>query len=144
MSLPTHMLVGIDESEQSLAAWRYATALARCCQSRLTALHVAVPYWPASCFDRDVWRATRAEEAARPRGHKILERARALVTDVDEVECALVFGEPAEKICQQARDLGADLIVLGSRRHSRIERLLLGSVSSAVTGRAPCSVLVVR
>ncbi len=55
-----------------------------------------------------------------------------------------MFGDPAEKICQQARDLEVDLIVLASHGRSRIERLLLGSVSSAVAGRAPCSVLVVR
>ncbi len=103
-----------------------------------------MPYWPASCFDRDVWRATRVEAAARARGHTVLERARSLATGFDEAEYALVFGDPAEKICQQARDLEADLIVLASHGRNRIERLLLGSVSSAVAGCAPCSVLVVR
>ncbi len=142
MSPPTHMLVGIDESERSLVAWRYATALARCCRSKLTALHVAMPYWPASCFARDVWRATRAEAAARARGHTVLERARSLATGLHEAEYALVFGDPAKKICQQARDLEADLIVLASHGRNRIERLLLESVSSApASPRSPSTLL---
>jgi hypothetical protein len=57
-----------------------------------------MPYWPASCFDRNVWRATRAEATARARGQKVLERAKSLATGLDEAEYALVFRDPAEKI----------------------------------------------
>jgi nucleotide-binding universal stress UspA family protein len=52
-------------------------------------------------------------------------------------------GEPAEAIVEAAVTEGADLIVLGSRRRTDIRRLILGSVSSAVTKDASCRVLVV-
>ncbi len=52
------------------------------------------------------------------------------------------YGDPGSAIIDAAE--GADLVVVGSRGLSRIERLLLGSVSTKVVQRAPCDVLVVR
>ena len=49
-------------------------------------------------------------------------------------------GEPAKQLLKQARELGADLLVVGRRNG----RPLLGSVSSKVVRRACCDVLVVR
>jgi nucleotide-binding universal stress UspA family protein len=54
------------------------------------------------------------------------------------------LGEPGKKICEFAQSWGADLIVLGSRGHSGITEVLLGSVSSYVIHHACCSVLVVK
>ena len=45
---------------------------------------------------------------------------------------------------QEAREFGADLIVVGSHGHNRFRRLVLGSVAGAVVAHAPCSVQVVR
>lgn len=53
------------------------------------------------------------------------------------------FGEPAEALVATARELEADLVVVG-RRKSSLQRLVLGSVSAKVVRRAPCDVLVVR
>jgi nucleotide-binding universal stress UspA family protein len=52
-------------------------------------------------------------------------------------------GEPAEQLVETAKELGADLIVVGRRSQSQL-RALLGSVSARVVRRAPCDVLVVR
>ena len=41
-------------------------------------------------------------------------------------------------------NLGVDLIVAGTRGRSPEKEIYLGSVSSALTHRAPCSVLIVR
>jgi nucleotide-binding universal stress UspA family protein len=51
---------------------------------------------------------------------------------------------PRQIILDEAAQWGADLIVLGSHGHSRIERFLLGSVSEAVAMHAACSVEVIR
>jgi nucleotide-binding universal stress UspA family protein len=53
-------------------------------------------------------------------------------------------GNPADQILQEAHTWGADCIFVGARGTRGIERLLLGSVSSAVSSRAHCSVEVVR
>jgi nucleotide-binding universal stress UspA family protein len=52
-------------------------------------------------------------------------------------------GDPAEQLVTKARELGADLIVVGRRSQNPL-RALLGSVSARVVRRAPCDVLVVR
>lgn len=57
---------------------------------------------------------------------------------------ALVEGSPKEEIVNQAKQWGADVIVVGSQGRGAIKSLFLGSVSLAVVLNAPCSVLVVR
>lgn len=52
-------------------------------------------------------------------------------------------GEPATELVEAARELHADLVVLGRRSRS-LRRLVLGSVSAKVVRQAPCDVLVVR
>lgn len=53
-------------------------------------------------------------------------------------------GDPADILVRQAKQEGADLIVIGTRGLNRVQRLLLGSVSTKVVHDAPCDVLVVR
>jgi nucleotide-binding universal stress UspA family protein len=53
-------------------------------------------------------------------------------------------GGAAEEIVAAARALPADLIVIGTRGHTGLARLVLGSVARNVLTHADCSVLVVR
>lgn len=53
-------------------------------------------------------------------------------------------GPPREVILKEAEAWGADLVVVGSHGHGWWERMLLGSVSQAVSLHAPCSVEIVR
>ena len=48
------------------------------------------------------------------------------------VHAAVRHGDPAEGILEDARELNVDLIILGKHRHSRLERLFLGSVARKV------------
>ena len=54
------------------------------------------------------------------------------------------IGKPADELLALARDVGADLILVGSRGHTGVERLLLGSVSEKVVREARCTVEVAR
>jgi len=54
----------------------------------------------------------------------------------------IVEGIPSEEIIKFANK--NDLIVMGSRGRSAIERILIGSVSEKVLHHAPCSVMIVR
>ena len=53
-------------------------------------------------------------------------------------------GNPADEILDEAHTWGADCIFVGARGTRGIDRLLLGSISSAVSARAHCSVEVIR
>lgn len=53
-------------------------------------------------------------------------------------------GDPARTIVEVAREIDADLVVVGTGDRSWLSRLLDPSVSDNVVHDAPCSVLVVR
>ncbi|TVS07384.1 MAG: universal stress protein [Phycisphaerales bacterium] len=59
------------------------------------------------------------------------------------IETRAVEGYPATEIVKAAEAEGADLIVIGKRGRSKIERLLLGSVAETVCRTAKCAVLLV-
>lgn len=56
----------------------------------------------------------------------------------------VVWGDPADEIVRLAYLHKADLIVVGNRGLTGVNRVLKGSVSSEVVAEAPCSVLVVK
>jgi len=60
------------------------------------------------------------------------------------VHTAVRGGRASDAILAEADAWNADLIVVGSHGKGSLERALLGSVSTAVTARARCSVEVVR
>jgi nucleotide-binding universal stress UspA family protein len=54
------------------------------------------------------------------------------------------IGKPAEEILGLAHEVGADLILVGSKGATGVERVMLGSVSEKVVREAGCTVEVVR
>ncbi len=51
---------------------------------------------------------------------------------------------PAKEILDVARDVGADLIIVGSKGLTGLERVVLGSVSEQIVREAKCSVVIAR
>jgi len=79
------------------------------------------------------------------------EVARIFAPELEKLEAAglnaiitIRKGNPADEILEEAEAWNADCIFLGPKGARGIERLLLGSVSSAVSARATCSVEIVR
>lgn len=60
------------------------------------------------------------------------------------VSTVIQEGNPKQMLIEEAERWHADCIFVGARGLNRLERLLLGSVSSAVAARASCSVEVTR
>jgi nucleotide-binding universal stress UspA family protein len=56
----------------------------------------------------------------------------------------VVAGRAERRITSEAKEWGADLIVVGARERRGLRRFISGSVSEAVASRAPCSVNIVR
>lgn len=63
---------------------------------------------------------------------------------VDSVNTRVEPGDYAETILAVTKEIGADMIVLGSRGLGRLKGMLVGSVSQKIIQHAHCSVLVVR
>ena len=66
-------------------------------------------------------------------------------TDAGERLAVAVWrGDPALTLIQGAEENEADLVVVGSHGHSKIERFLMGSVAEPVLRHANCSVLIIK
>lgn len=61
-----------------------------------------------------------------------------------QTELEIVSGDPAEEIIRVANIHQVDLVILGSRGLTGVNRILQGSVSSQVVSDSPCTVMVVK
>ena len=77
-------------------------------------------------------------DADRALGDAALEGARAGIT----IRTMRRVGEPAPIIVEMARELGVDLIVLGTHGPEALARLAGDSVAEAVLHDAPCGVVI--
>lgn len=136
-----HILVGYDGSAPATAALAHAVELALCCGAALSVAAVArVPDYAATVDE-----VNGALEDARRYFQAALDRAAALARSRGvEVTTHVLAGHPVDALIRFAQQQGVDLIVVGARGLTPIQRLLLGSVSAALARYAPCSVLVYR
>jgi nucleotide-binding universal stress UspA family protein len=131
------IVVGYDGSESARRALESAAALAGD-QTLLVVVSAAEPY-PRS----GITIPANLDRAELQRRRDELDDARTFLSDRGlHVETLQVRGDPAAALVEAAAD--ADLAVVGSRRLTRLQRLVLGSVSSKVVHNAACDVLVVR
>ena len=60
------------------------------------------------------------------------------------VDTILAEGKVAEEIVRTAKEGKFDLVIIGARGLSRVEEIMLGSVSCGVAEKAPCPVIVTK
>jgi len=148
---PTKILLATDGSREAALAAHTAARIADETGSELHVVYVrprSVPLHPGHFVGPEV------EEHWLQREEELLEREAQLLLDtqVEEIEAAgssvtqthLRVGKPDEEIVALGEELGAGLIVVGSRGRGGIKRALMGSVSDSVVRHAHCPVLVVR
>jgi nucleotide-binding universal stress UspA family protein len=142
---PTTVLLATDGSEEAQLAATTAADLAEKTNSELHVVTVGpdyplyeLPEHPAG-FE-DVLRENRreAKEVLKQQAKRIEESGGTVK------ETHLREGRADEEIVELAEEIGAGLIVMGSRGHGRLRRALLGSVSDAVVRHAHCPVTIVR
>jgi nucleotide-binding universal stress UspA family protein len=141
-SPPGRILVGVDGSQSSRAALRWAAA-----QARLTRLPLLVVHaWTSASYphlspllvrelaEREAWtvldRAVREGIGDRPEDREGLE-----------ITTRLVAGHPARVLASLGRD--AAMVVIGAGGHGELAGLLLGSVGLHLAAHAPVPVVTV-
>ena len=137
----SNIIIGVDGSENSLRALKYAQNLAEKFQSRLIMVHAYPRTSDLHDFEGyDILVARRKND-----GRKIMAKARELLAGSEFEIVEDLLEEPAEEaILSVAEAQDADLIVVGTRGMGTIKSVLFGSVATKVTHRAECPVLVVR
>ena len=137
------IIVPVDGSEESKKAAKKALYIAKHINSSVVALYVMDTPLLA--------RYTYGDDILIPDIHALLKKEGNLV--LAEVERMgkragvrvirkMVEGIPDEEIIKIARK--KDLIVMGSKGKTALDRILVGSVSEKVIHHAPCAVMIVR
>ncbi len=152
------IVVGVDGSEGSLAALRWALAEAHLRGSSVRVVHayqspplpvtetgfgaagggIGVP--PVLTDDWEQVRQAVESEAGNVIEHALREAG---ADDFDglEIERSAIEGPAARTLIDAAKD--AELLVVGSRGRGALKTAVLGSVSVTVAATAPCLVIVV-
>jgi nucleotide-binding universal stress UspA family protein len=134
------IVVGYDDTDPAKRALERAADLAQAFGSTLIVTSVAPVMVPTP-------RAAGAIDPTDPPEAHVDELARAreyLQGRGIQAEYQPAVGEPAETIVELAEQRQADMIVVGTREPSMLERVLGQSVSAGVARRAHCDVLIVH
>jgi nucleotide-binding universal stress UspA family protein len=138
------VVVGVDGSEESVAALRWAAAYAKAAGATVQALIA----WPFP----DVAGEAPVGHAPPPVRHETEQRTSATLDQAGRQVCPdpaaagvqtrVVYGHPAQELVEASKE--ASLLVVGSRGHGAFAGMLLGSVSMHCVTGAFCPVTVVR
>ncbi|HEY7131923.1 MAG TPA: universal stress protein [Candidatus Limnocylindrales bacterium] len=145
------ILIGTDGSEDGTSAVRFVaeTGLFTGTETRVVHAIDLHPVWwtgfppGAAAMSNDASLAVTL--AARERGHAVTEDACKLLRSAGLATSWVVREEPAAQgIANEAASWDADLIVVGTRGHGLLKRMVLGSTARWLAHRAETSVLVTR
>ena len=144
---PAKILLATDGSKEAELAARTALDLADSTNSELHVATIArVEYHSgydipeSGALLKGIYESIKrkAQEMLREQVKKIEE------TGATMPQAHVRTGRPDREIVHLANEIGAGLIVVGSRGHGGVKRSLMGSVSDSVVRHAHCPVLIVR
>jgi nucleotide-binding universal stress UspA family protein len=142
-AFPARILLATDGSRDAELAARVAADLSVGTGAELHVCHAwrPLPYYAYPSLVPEEYHPP-FEEGAR----KLLDEQVGRIGQAGGTvaESHLVMGRPAEAIIDLGEEIGAGLIVVGSRGLGPVRRLVMGSVSEGVVHHASCPVLVVR
>lgn len=161
-----NILYATDLSENARYAFAYAVSLADMYKAKITILHVMpdeediVEANLAAYMGKERWEAIRASHYSeaqesligKKRDHilirellgKFCENAKAGNDNSQEDEIVIDRGNPVTQIIKQCNAKECDMIVMGSRGHSTLADVIMGSITKRVLRRTDKPVLVVR
>jgi nucleotide-binding universal stress UspA family protein len=137
------IVVGTDGSPSAEAAVRRAAEIAK---GSGAVVHLVTAFPDAPAYSEPITSSAKRDRInLADVAESVLARAASeFASQGIEVETYAQQGDPANVIIEVAQEHDADLIVVGARGLTGLQRFLLGSVSGKLSHHAPCSVMIVR
>lgn len=135
------IVLAYDGTRAGREALRQGTDLAILCKAEVCLLAVVAPELGITLAEAAA--PSDLPERERDEVRRVLmEGAEELRRAGLAVKTRLGAGNPAEEIGRVAREVGADLVVVGHREQTALARWWGGSVGASLLAHAPCSLLV--
>ena len=134
------VVAAVDPSPAAQTVVQRALEQAQAKQADLHLVHVFQP--PAAVYPMQGMYLVDDEEMEKAQHELVWNEVSSLLAEIP-VTRAELRGYPATGIVDYAKEVGADLIVIGTRGRGGFASLMLGSTSQAVIHDATCDVLVV-
>ncbi len=148
------IIVCLDGSKHSEKALSQAVQIAKKFDSKIILVHVvepatvfstiqnpSVPYWGS--ISAPLLQSSLDKE--QEEGNQILTKnSHILEKEGIPFDVALLIGNPSEEILNFSKKNKVDFIVVGSLGKGILSRVLLGSISTSISQRADCTVIIVR
>ncbi len=141
MSDYRQLLVAIDLSDQSRAIATKSVELARLWQAQMRLLHV-IEFVPVEPMSDALVPVVQIDDRVITRAREQMQ-ALAAALGIPNDSCRVATGNVKGEILRQARELNADLIVLGCRERHGLS-ILVNFTEDTVLHGAPCDVLAMR
>jgi nucleotide-binding universal stress UspA family protein len=141
---PVRLIVGVDGSRDAESAVKAITTRhwPKGSEARVVG---AIGVFPPVASDYMALEAGKWIAAENARVKEAVEAALSRLRGIGlSVSSVVKAGNPKSLLCAEAEEMDVDCIFVGAKGVGRVERILLGSVSSSVAARAHCSVEVIR
>lgn len=137
------IVVAVDGSSASLQGVQQAADIARRYHAKMEVVHVR--HVPGVALLEPGIGGPSALEALDQVESEVRQQVMRILggSDVDW-EFVVRSGSAGEELVSEVKGDGADLVVVGSNRHSSLHNLLLGSTAAYLTAHSPAPVLVTR
>lgn len=137
------IMVPLDGSEESAKAFVLGLDMAKRYHSKLVLVHVVDMNEKMTALDR-VTMSGYVPTEIMEEGYKLLsEFARQVPTDIP-LDTVVRIGAPPQTLLAIEEELGADLIVMGSRGLGAVRSIVMGSVSQYILHHARVMVTIVK
>ena len=148
MALLQQLLVPVDGSPTSVKALETAIELARLNGARLRLLYVIDELDYVNGFETAKAYYEQTLPFMHAEGESLLAQMRSLAVDkgvaCDSVLLESGAGRLCDTVAEQARQVHADMVVLGSHGRRGLNRVLMGSDAEQIARHSPVPVLVVK
>jgi nucleotide-binding universal stress UspA family protein len=141
------IITALDFSDASHAVLEAAIDMASKQQATLHIMHVLEPSpsYTAYGMTPEEFPAIQvfqqeSQKRAEARLNLAVNQAKTVISDV---RAELALGSPLHAIIDYAKNIHADLIVIGTHGHGAVAALLIGSVAEGLVRKAVCPTLVI-